>query len=165
MNKKTLSLIIIAVVASGLIIGLWLWWSSPRRQITKTLETVATLSGSALLESPEEKLANATELVKYFAPAIIIEWPGDEVIPAGRWEGTEQIYNQVLSYKNKAIYKIKISDLVIQAARGQTTATAEFNLTVSQQRNFWAWQAVAELTKVTGRWQIAKLNFMPVIQK
>ncbi len=163
MNKKTL--VIVGVTVIGLMIGLWLFFSSPRRQITKMLEAVAELSTSSVLESPEKKLANAKELVSYFTPSIIIEWPGDEVVSAGRWEGTDQIYDRVLGYKKQTIYKIKISDLVIEASRGKPLAQAGFNLVVSQGRAVWAWQARAELTKATGRWQIAKLNFTPVIQK
>ena len=162
--KRTIPITIVLVIIISLI-AVWFWYTSPSRQIEKTLETMAELGSAPTGESSIAKALKSQSLSKYFSEAAFIDWPGDEVIPAGRWAGREQITQQVLAAKSSASYQVSISDLLIEAPRRTIVGAAEFTLVVREGVNTWAWLAQVQLSKNGQQWLVNQLVFEPILKR
>lgn len=157
-------MVLALTVAAGLA-TIWYWRSNPDRQIKKTLTTMAELGSSPVSESSIAKVLKTQRLAEYFSEDAFIEWPGDEVIPAGRWLGRENIIQQVLAAKNSATYQVSIDDLVIVSKRRRHDATAKFTLVVREGVSTWVWLGNAQLFKDGRRWSATQLKFSPILRR
>lgn len=163
MNKKfAIVLVVLLLFVSGF--GFWYWQSLPSRQIVKTLETMAELGSSPPAEPRINQTLAARRLADHFSQQAFIEWPGDELIPAGRWSGRESIMTQVLAAKNSATYKVSVVDLTLTAVRGRRQAETSFSLTVREGGRIWTWLAGAQLIKDGGDWLVDQLFLNPVLR-
>ncbi|MBI4136228.1 MAG: hypothetical protein HY481_01620 [Candidatus Vogelbacteria bacterium] len=148
-----------------MLLTLWYWRSNPERQIGKTLTIMAELGSAPAGESSIAKALKTRQLVEHFSNQAFIEWPGDEVIPAGRWAGREQISQQVLAAKNSANYSVSLADLAIAAKRRRADATVQFTLIAREGLDTWAWLAKANLLKADRRWLVTQLIFAPILRR
>ena len=166
MNKKTLTVIVLSLLVIIGLATIWYWQTNPERQIKKTLALMAELGSSPVGESPIAKALKAKKLGGYFLPNAFIEWPGDEIIPAGRWTGRENIIQQVLAAKNSANYQVSVDNPSIESERRNRDATAEFILVVREGANTtWAWLGVARFLKDGQRWSVTRLTFTPILRR
>jgi len=166
MPKQLLTTIIISLMIAGGLTLVWYWQTDPERQIEKTLTAMAELGSSPAGESSIAKTLKTRRLIEYFSDNAFIEWPGDEVIPAGRWTGREQISQQVLvlAAKNSANYSVSLTDLTIEVKRRPAGAGAQFTLVVREGLDTWAWLAEADLAKIERRWLVSQLIFKPILR-
>ncbi|MBI2097560.1 MAG: hypothetical protein HYT46_01335 [Candidatus Vogelbacteria bacterium] len=163
--NKTLAIIICSLLVVVGLLTIWYWRTNPERQIRKTLTTMAELGSSPAGESSIAKAVKSQKLGEYFSEDGFIEWPGDEVIPAGRWTGREQINQQVLAAKNSATYQVSVDDLIIETRRWNRSAAAEFTLVVREGVNTWAWLGATHLFKDGRRWSVTQLIFAPILRR
>lgn len=127
---------------------------------------MAELGSSPAGESSITKALKAKKLGEYFAPDAFIEWPGDEVIPAGRWAGRENIIQQVLVAKNSANYQVSVDNPSIESGRRNRAATAKFTLVVREGINTtWAWLGTAQLLKNGRLWSVTQMTFAPILRR
>ncbi len=126
---------------------------------------MAELGSSPVGESSIAKVVKSQKLGEYFSEDAFIEWPGDEIIPAGRWTGRDNIIQQVLAAKNSATYQVAVDDLIIEAKRRNRVAAAEFTLVVREGVNTWAWLGVARLLRADRRWSVSQLIFAPILRR
>lgn len=166
MNKKnSIIVLFIIIIIGGLTVG-WYWQTNPDRQIRKILATMAELGSAPVGESPIVKAVKSRKLEGYFSADGFIEWPGDEVIPAGRWTGGKQIAEQVLAAKNSAIYEVKIDNLTVEAERRDRGAEAKFTLVVREGLNTtWAWLGEARFVRAGSSWLATQLIFAPILRR
>ncbi len=126
---------------------------------------MAELGSSPVGESSIAKAVKSQKLGDYFSEDAFIEWPGDEVIPSGRWTGRDNIIQQVLAAKNSANYSVLLDDLSIEANRRQVRAGAQFTLVVREGLDTWAWLAKADLLKAGRRWSATRVIFTPILRR
>ena len=165
MTKKTLTTIVLSLLVIIGLITIWYWRTNPDRQIKKTLAIMAELGSSPVGESSIAKALKAKKLGEHFSPDAFIEWPGDEIIPAGRWANRENITQQTLAAKNSTNYQVSVEDPKIESERRRRDATAEFTLVVREGINTtWAWLGVAKLLKNDRRWLVTQLTFTSILR-
>lgn len=165
MNKNLLVAVAVALLTTAGVFGWWYWRSSPERQIKKLLVAITELGSSPIGESTITKALRAQKLARYFSADSFVEWPGDEIIPAGRWSGRENIRQQVLAAKSSATYSVAVEDLAIVAQRRSPTAGADFSLVVKEGGRVWAWLATVRLMRISGDWSVNQVVLKPILRR